>query len=361
MSEKSVRYIIYLGFVFLLIAVGCTPNTKYGYPTDTLHSLDKLEYDNIEDLVLFTYVPYSNDGNDRQTVLVNIKTKKQYQFDDPNILRDGFYDIVYLENKMIIPDSRGNRYILYNDEQNKGVFQQIFTETETQYVLDVDENNALLVVNDEEKHEIAKINLNGETISTFKYKAIGDYDSNLKELQGYYTFNLDIDKLVFFGKVDNKDNQLFVFDESKNEWNNRVLLDETDRYVPSVAFNYNNYFILFVEQDNQLYFADLIANKVMTKESPINVSLDAKVQNSQLEFIHDNNLIFSALNLESNNLVINESYNFNQIIQEGIQRVNFINLNNSNELVFMTPSGLYVYDKNTKEIETIIFMDVNNF
>jgi len=360
MLNKRILYRLgYVLSILLFIVIGCTPgNVKYGYPTDTLHPLNIITYDNIEDLVLFTYVP--DEAEARQTVVVNTKTKKQYKFDDPAVFDRGFYDVSYVNNKMVIPDNEGNIYVLYTDIDGKNHFNQIFTATSNEHFIGIDETRSALVVNDIKRREIRHLNLDGELISVITYPSIGDYDDTSGELLGYFLFNAETNNVLFWGKEAGKDNQLFVLNADSNVWHNISVLSKTDAYVGSASYSYKNYFVLYVQSEGKIYFTDLRTSKVNSIAAPIQMPYDAKINNGHLESVHDNSLIFSSLNLEPNDVKVNESYNFNQIIKEGTQRANFVNANKPNELVFMTPDGLYVYNKQTKELETIIFMDANN-
>jgi len=356
-KKKFIR-IGLVSIIVLLIIAACSPKPQYGYPTDALESIGRLEYEQITDLVLFTYVPQEEDK--RQTVLVNTKTKKQYNIDEFKSLKEGFYDVRYLDNKMIIQDNMANQYIVYNDVTEKGVFKQIFTATDNRYVIDFDKVNNMLTTIDMEKNEVVKIDLAGNKVSAFNYKDIGEYEAETGDLLGYFGFNGAVDKLLFFGRLDNKESQLASFNVETNKWELLPLVDKTDEYIPSISFIHKNYFVLYISEDNVFYFTDLLSKERYMIEAPMSVPYSSKLRDNRLEALHDNSLIFSTLNLEPSNVSVNESYQFSQIIQDGIQRVNRINVNTTTELVFSTPEGLYRYDKATKELETIIFMDVGN-
>jgi hypothetical protein len=349
-----------LKVIVLLIIAACSPKPRYGYPTDTLHAMDTLEYDNITDLVLFTYTPQSNVANDRQTVLVNTKTKQQYKFDNPDLFRDGFSAVRYLDNKMIFPDNLGNEYVLYTDEHKKVIVKEIFAAARDRVTLAIDEADNALVTVDMKQREVKKLDFDGNQITTFTYPAIGEYELATGDLLGYFAYNTAVDKLLFFGKIDNKENQLMSLNRTTNAWEQLPSIDKTNEFVQSFTFTHDTYFTYYVEADNVFYFTDLVSKQVTQTVAPMLIPYSAKIRNNELEALHDSSLIFSTFNLEPNNVSVKETYNLNQIVEKGIARANIINVNTPTELVFSTPEGLYRYDKATKELETIIFMDVGN-
>jgi len=359
-NKKKFMRIGLVSIIVLLIIAACSPKPRYGYPTDTLHAMNTLAYDNITDLALFTYIPYTNVDGDRQTVVVNTKTKKQYKFDNPDAFRQGFYHVQYVDHKMIFPDDKGNEYILYNDANDVVVVKEIFVATKDNMNLGIDTNHNVLVTLDIKKQEVTKFDFDGNPVTTFTYPAIGEYELETGDLLGYFAYNTAVDKLLFFGKLGNKENQLLSFNTTMNTWEQMPLIDKTTEYIPGVSFIHDNYFTYYVEADNVFYFTDLVSKQVTQTVAPMLIPYSAKIRNNELEALHDSSLIFSTFNLEPNNVSVKETYNLNQIVEKGIARANIINVNTPTELVFSTPEGLYRYDKATKELETIIFMDVGN-
>lgn len=363
--KKKLRKITVLLFMVLLFT-GCAKKEEYGVPQDKLYSLNTLKINNIEDIVLFTYVSYKDV---RTSVLVNVLDGKQYELKEeiPNI-DVNTSKITYTENKMIISDMtnfniyeikvNGNKIDIINNanSEKKGAFMG-YNKEKNQYFFDDWENGSLYICSELSSCE-----------TEVKY-----LDQQEGLLSHYFPMG---ETIGFFGQVEDQVNQFGYYDLKNDVWINvgdlglgndgviNARIMESSKYEEWILFNGNGKYSIETNENlvfEDTYFVNIKDGIIMSQDFPYIGYDTVESADGDYAILHDKMTMISIIDIEPNNLNIKRTYNLKDIIKEGTPRANIVNQANDQRIVFSNGDGLFVFDIEKNELNTLIKMDVDAY
>lgn len=365
MMKKAV--LILISGLFILSLCSCSDN-KYGEPTTDLERIEEVTVSDVKDYVLFTYVSYSNE---RIPVLVNINDGRQYKLDELGINIDSFTTTTYYSKEAIIFFDINSQSTVILKVGDNHKFEVLKFGNDLGFLMGVNAQEQTLVFDNWNNKKIIKCDLqnNCSTITEYISLETGEND----EVLGFYSY-VD-NKIFYFGRLHGEENRIAYFASDSNEWieMNNLGLDPDNkifgRFISSEKYpNYVMFMITdkenqetkVVEQFDEVFLIDVFAQKRIDAVMPFVSYYWVKSEEGYPIGVHERNTVISTIDMSPTGINVAEEYEVEAILDTKIPRINQVLYSSEDKLVFSTPEGLFVLDKNSQEITTLIFMDVDN-